>query len=548
MDWIIILLIAAGAAAGGFIVYKRRAPKKSMVPSRVVQKLVKLDPTSVSVETIATNVQTDTTAAHGSRGGVDRTSVGSASLLRSNRKIYRDKKYFYMTTPDKLKSSGQADFKAEGETVRLSFVRRGVPHSVSCRTAGRTKLTPELTELMDAPVKVAYKLYPVGRITKEEKRSFLRYLVNSTDDNAADSAGETTSYVSFDVFLRRSDKRARKSTNTVITDLRVANFKNSGRSHFNVHTVINQFRAYMLIKPFDQRKVQVEKLADRETLVGKIRTQLHQPAPSWTVELLDLEDDVSLDTFCIEQPGCGERRSGHRTALNPEDRVRIFFQRNGKRYEMEGEVDQIGAQYAAIRPVGPLTEETGLEVSVIDFSAGGALLQGSRKMLEFVLNKRIKAREMSSEHPAHEDLLRRFKRQLIHFTFYPKLQFPNVAKRFHPRIPEKICLLGRVIRSEFVRRRGKEVLQYGIQFVHDAHYDAEAEGSTAWQPIRAGHGERHFNEIHAKLGRLSGFLESQNRDGGSTSGLTQEVRDDRVALVVNKGASTVEQRRKRANS
>ncbi len=540
MDWIIILLIAAGAAAGGFILHKRRAPKKSLVPSRIAQKLVKLDPASVSVDvTSAEPTKAD------DDGSVNRTPIGSASLSRTNRKIYREKKFFYMTTPDKLKSSGQADLKAEGELVRLSFVRRGVPHSVSCRTAGRMKLNPSLVESLDTPVKVAYKLCPVGRIKKEEKRSFLRYLIDAIDDNA----GETTPYVSFDVFVRRTDQRAKKSAKTVITDLRVADFKNRGRrSCFNVHTVINQFRAYMLIKPIDQRKVQIERLADQETLVGKIRTQLHQPAPSWTVELLDLEDDVSLDTFCVEQPG-GEGRGGHRTVLNPEDRVRVYFERSGKRYEMDGEVDQIGAQYAAIRPIGPLAEEAGLEVSVVDFSAGGALIQGSRKMLEFVLNKPIKAREMSREHPAHEDLLRRFKRHLIHFTFYPKLQFPNVAKRFHPRIPEKICVLGRVIRSEFVRRRGKEVLQYGIQFIHDAHYDAEAEGSTAWRPIKEGHGDRNFNEVHAKLGRLSGFLESQNRDGGSAGGgITQEVRDDRVALVVNKGASTVEQRRKRANS
>jgi len=540
MDWIIILLMAAGAAAGGFILYKRRAPKKSLVPSRVAQKLVKLDPTSVSVDVTSVD---RTNADDG--GSVNQTPIGSASLLRASRKIYREKKFFYMTTPDKLKSSGQGDLKAEGELVRLSFVRRGVPHSVSCRTAGRTKLSSSLMESLDTHVKVAYKLYPVGRITKEEKRSFLRYLIAATDDHA----GETTPYVSFDVFVRRTNQRVKKSAKTVITDLRVAEFKNRGRSYFDVHTVINQFRAYMLIKPIDQRKIQIEKLADQETLVGKIRTQLHQPAPSWTVELLDLEDDVSLDTFCVEQPG-GEGRGGHRTALNPEDRVRVYFERNGKRYEMDGEVDQIGAQYAAIRPLGALTEEAGLEVAVVDFSAGGALIQGSRKLLEFVLDKPIKAKELSSEHPAHEDLLRRFKRQLIHFTFYPKLQFPNVAKRFHPRIPEKICVLGRVIRSEFVRRRGKEVLHYGIQFIHDAHYDAEAEGSTAWRPIKEGHGDRNFNEIHAKLGRLSGFLESQNRDGGSASGrgITQEVRDGRVALVVNEGASTVEQRRKRANS
>jgi|GEM_PF-2726887 len=547
MDWIIILLIAAGAAAGGFIVRKRRSSKSSLVPRRVVQKLVKLDPTTVSVETVSADESATAAAANGDGAHADRTPVGSASLLRSNRKTYREKKFFYMTTPDKIKSSGKADFRAEGEMVRLNFVRRGVPHSVPRRTVGRAKLNPELAELMDTPVKVAYKLCPVGRIRKEENRSFLRYLVvDPADDSTASDGAETTPYVSFDFFLRRTNKGAKKNTNAVITDLRTADFKRKGRSFFNVSTVINQFRAYMLTKPIDQRSVQIEKLADQDSLVGKIRA-LHQPVPSRTVELLELEDDVSIDTFCVEQPGVEHGRRGHRAVLNPEERVRVYFQRNGKRYEMEGEVDRIGAQYAATRPVGPLTEEAGIEVSVIDFSAVGALLQGSRKMLEFVLNRPIKAKEMSSEHPAHRDLLRRFKRQLIHFTFYPKLQFPNVAKRLHPRIPEKICLLGRVIRSEFVHRHGKEVFQHGIQFVHDAHYDAEAEGTTEWRPIKGGHGERHFNEIHAKLGRLSRFLESQNRDGGGTGRLTQEVRDDRVALVVNKTASPVEQRRRRAN-
>jgi len=335
----------------------------------------------------------------------------------------------------------------------------------------------------------------------------------------------------------------------VITDLRVGDFKNRGPSYFSIPTVINQFRAYMLIKPIEQRKVQVEKLSDQDTLVGKIRTQLHQPVPSWTVELLDLEEDVSMETFCVEQPGSGQsHRGGHRTLLNPEDRVRVYFQRNDKRYEMEGEVVQTGAQFAAIRPLGPLTQEAGLEVSVVDFSAGGALIQGSRRMLEFVLGQPVKSRQMSSQHPEHRDLMRRFKRKLIHFTFYPKLQFPNITKRFNPRIPEKICVLGRVTRSEFVSHAGKEVIQYGVQFVHDAHFDSEAEGSTSWRPIKDGHGDRHFNEIHAKLGRLSGFLESESRNGRSTGGVAQQVRGDRLSLVVNKEASTTQQRRQRAHS
>jgi hypothetical protein len=164
MDTInIILLFVACAAAAGFVLNKRRAPKKSMVPSRVAQKLVKIDPDSVSVDTLGPTSD---------GGGVDRTAVGCATLLRSNRKIYRGKKFFYMTVPDKLKSSIQGDLKDEGELIQLSFVRRGVSHSVSCRTAGKIKLTASMTTLMDTPVKVAYKLYPVGKIEKEENRSF----------------------------------------------------------------------------------------------------------------------------------------------------------------------------------------------------------------------------------------------------------------------------------------------------------------------------------------------------------------------------------------
>ena len=100
MDWIIILLIAAGAAAGGFIVRKRRSSKSSLVPRRVVQKLVKLDPTTVSVETVSADESATAAAANGDGAHADRTPVGSASLLRSNRKTYREKKFFYMTTPD----------------------------------------------------------------------------------------------------------------------------------------------------------------------------------------------------------------------------------------------------------------------------------------------------------------------------------------------------------------------------------------------------------------------------------------------------------------
>ena len=538
MDWIMILLMAAGAAAGGFALIKRRKPKKSLISSRVAQKVVNADPSAVAVAVIEGD---------GDGNANGRAPIGSASLLRSNRQIYREKKYLYMTTPDQLKSSGASELRDDGELISLSFLRRGVPHSVTCRTAGRMKLTPEFAAKLDVPAKAAYRLYPVGRVKKEEKRSFLRYLVTAVDGREA----EATPYISFDVFVRRTDKRATKAgDNGVITDVRVADFKNRGRSRLDVSTVINQFRAYMLIKPIDQRQVHIEKLAHQETLVGKIRTQLHHPAPSSTVEVLDLEDDVSIDTFCVRQPGSDANRGSHRLALNPEDRVRVYFERNGKRYELEGEVIQIGAHYATIKPIGPLLEEAGLEVSMIDFSAGGALVQGSRKMLEFILGRPVNAKEMSSQHPAHGDLLRRLRRQLVHFTFYPKLQFPTAARRFHPRIPEKICLLGRIIRSEFVRRRGKEVLQHGIEFVCGAHYDAEADGSTAWRPIKAGNGDHHFNEIHAKLGRLSGFLESQSRDGAgaSASGLTQEIRDDRLALVVDKGAAVKGQRRQRASS
>ena len=522
----IIALMAVGAAAAGIVLIKRTRPKKSMIPSRVAQKVVKVNPDSVSVDIVN-----------------GRTPIGSAALLRSNRQIYRDKKYLYMTTPDQLKSSGQAELKDDGELINLSFMRRGVPHSVACRTAGRMRLAPELTAELDTPVKVAYRLYPVGRVKKEEKRSFLRYLVAAAGNKDAD----TTPYITFDVFMRRTDKRVGKDAEpTVITDLRTADFKSRGRARFNVSTALNQFRAYMLIKSIDQRKVHIEKLPDPETLVGRIRTQLHHPAPGWTVELLDLEDDVSTDTFCVAQP-VGGGRNAQRSGLNPADRVRVYFERGGKRYEMEAEVDRTDADHAALRPIGPLTEEAGLEVAIIGFSAGGALVQGSRKMLEFILNRPVKATEMSSEHPAHGDLLGRLKRHLVHFTFYPRLQFPSAAKRFHPRIPEKICLLGQIVRSQIVGRRGKNSIHHGIKFVYGAQYDAEAEGATAWKPIRDGQGDHHFNEIHAKLGRLSGFLESQSRDGAGASGPTQELCDDRLAIV-NKDAMRAEPRRQRASS
>ena len=527
MIWISTALVALVLAVG--YVIKKKKPSRNFVPIRVVRKLVKANPSSLSV----TVVDSGSEEAH--------AVMGSSSFLRSRGKPYRHGKYLYIAVPDKLKA-GQSTVTGQAQLAALSFLYRGVPHSVVCRLEGRKRIDHNVASQLDESIEVACRIHPVGRIKKDERRSFLRYLT------ATDSCGAATPYISFDTFARKTNKPvAGQADGTELVDLKISDFKRGRRDETCAATVVNQLRAYMLVVQPGERRVDVARICDSDTLVSKIKTQIHHSDQSWSVTLLDLEEDCNATSFNIEQPSA---------PFSVDDRVVIHFDRRGKHFEMTAQVTQANQAYVTVRPTGPLTEETGLKLAMVDFSGGGTMVQGGRKLVEFLLGKPVKREEMSSDNPAHAKILRRLRRRFVHFTFYPRLHFPQVEKRFHPRLPHKICVLGQIMRSEFVKSQGKDFLRHGVKFIFDEHQieEPQAEGAAsreiapwriAWRRLKDGHGNRHFNEVHTKLGRLSGFLESQSRDGGGRHGIETEIRDNRVAFVMKERAAEMDEPRKR---
>ena len=142
------------------------------------------------------------------------------------------------------------------------------------------------------------------------------------------------------------------------------------------------------------------------------------------------------------------------------------------------------------------------------------------------MDRKVDRDELSSDNPAHRDIFRSLERRLVKLTFQPKLHFPEIGRRFQPRVSAKIRVLAKIVRSQFVACKGKEVVQHGVRFVYDEQDD---EGMDCWREIKKGHGNRHFNEIHTTLGRLSGFLERESRDKGLL-GVTQEISGNRGTL------------------
>ena len=255
--------------------------------------------------------------------------------------------------------------------------------------------------------------------------------------------------------------------------------------------------------------------------------------------MLDFEGNSAADVLRITTPVTEDSRATGRALFSPGDRALVSFDHGGKHYQMETEVMETGLDAVCIRPTSQIHGEAGQQVSVIDFSAGGALLQGSRKLTEFLLDRKVDRDELSSDNPAHRDIFRSLERRLVKLTFQPKLHFPEIGRRFQPRVPAKICVLAKIVRSQFVACKGKEVVQHGVRFVYDEQDD---EGMDCWREIKKGHGNRHFNEIHTKLGRLSGFLERESRDKGLL-GVTQEISGDRVAFAVEKATASGRKRR-----
>jgi hypothetical protein len=439
--------------------------------------------------------------------------LGKSFFLRRDKKIYSEGSNIYITSPDNLKTSS-TDNALNNRIVKLQFFSRRVPHNLECRVVGRFRLLPEVVETLDFSAKSAYKLVPVSRISKKEKRQYFRYTVQ----NYGDSRVPLTTHVTFDTFLKATNHEfnLEGAPPTLLNDLQPLPHGDLPPNRpFTTRDSINEFRDIMLKKQPHDRFVWVTKVIrdtsssmvkkpDEELLLGQIH-------------ILGLEMESLRDVLYLKKSQKGGIKKGEANPFNlhPGEKILARFSYEGTHYEMLCEVMEARTQNEVVRPLEFPRKENGLSIPLIDYSIGGILVESSPAFLKLALGDKCPANvenEADFEGTYWQKAFDGLKVPMLHLTLYPKMNFSDTVKKFQPDLPSKFSIIGQVRRTHMSRHGERRTLQHGIQWAYDARgIPMQEDELVNWRYTRFMKDNVHLRTCHTHLSQLIGHLENRAR-------------------------------------
>ena len=149
------------------------------------------------------------------------------------------------------------------------------------------------------------------------------------------------------------------------------------------------------------------------------------------------------------------------------------------------------------------------------------MIKSSPELLKFLLGDKCPANadeEIEYEGEYWESAFEELKKNMIHLTFYPKLDFPDAVKRFKPELPFKINLIAQVVRTRMHQVGDRKVLLHGLQFCYEPQgIPLRKDDLIEWRYSRRIRDNEYFKLAHSQLSQLYGYLENQSmtRPGGN---------------------------------
>ena len=440
--------------------------------------------------------------------------LGKSFFLRRNKTIYSQGANIYITSPDNLKSTAKQS-SLNNKIIRLQFSSKRVPHTIDCRIIGRFRLLPEVVETLDFNAQSAYKLLPVGKISKKEKRQYYRY----ASQNYGDSRVPLITHITFDTYVKRTNHEfnAEGAPPILLNDLQAVPYHEPpGHRTFTTRESINEFRDQMLKKQPNDRAVNVTKVIrdasstmvkkpDEELLLGDIN-------------ILGLEMESLRDVLYLKKSQKAKIKKGQDNpySLKPGERIMTRFLHDEKQYEMLSEVMEARTQNEVVRPLEFSREETGLSLNLMNYSIGGVLIESSPSFLKLMLGDKCPPNVEDEADYDGDYWLKAFEQlqtPMLHITFYPKMAFPETVKKFEPEVPSKFSIVGQVVRTRMSRYGERRILEHGIQFAYDAQgVPMEADEIVNWRYTRSMRDNVHLRECHTHLSQLMGHLENRAKD------------------------------------
>ncbi len=439
---------------------RKKKGVKSFDPAVEIAALGALSPPSTLVYMAKPGVDDD-----------DLEDLGKAFFLRRDKKLYTEGSNLYITAPDNLKSV-ESDQALANKTIKLQFSSRRVPHRMECKVVGRFRLLPEIVETLDFNAKSAYKLLPISRIAKQEKRQYYRYAVQ----NYGDSRIPLTTHIGFDLFVKSTNHEfAMEGAPTVLlNDLQPRPYKElDNHRPFTTRDGINEFRDVMLRKNVHERLVGVTKVVrdqssgmvkkpDEELLLGEIN-------------ILGLEMESLRDVLYLKKSNKAGIKKGQDNPYNlhPGEKILARFSEDQTHYEMLCEVMEARTQNEVVRPLEFMREETGLPIGLVDYSIGGLLIESSPEFLKMALGDECPPNvdeEIEFEGDYWQKAFEAMRVPMIQFTFTHGSTFltpsRNSSRNYPPSSPSSARSYAPTWRAW--RRKGSSSTASSLPTIHRA--------------------------------------------------------------------------------
>ena len=480
---------------------KKGALRRELPEHRALERLREFSVSSANA-TVLTNRA-------GERVDID---LGKVVFFRAGGECLIDDETFFVSTPDGIKAEDQVRFKGQGETVRLWFLYERIPRTVDCQIVERVHLkAADYTDLSPALGR-GFRVLPLGDVNKQDKRNSLRF-------SHKPGGGSLPVYpqILFDVFVTLTDlkfpsegamsprleemrtkpykPRAKRSTNLFSSEALVGRFKDAMKGNFADDRTVHVSKPHFEEK---HNKSVLLELGFSDVLglgSAEVGRTLHikKPIPSRTKDRRDPNYLIVGETLVLHY--------GTRSSLSGDHDY----------YQVVTEVAKGGLENITIRPIMDETEESGLRLSLIDFSVNGFRFAYSKDFLDYALPDGSWRLDLEAQTDALSE-------RVFLFNFYPRLRFARELDGHRPELPKKISVLGRIVRSEIAWEDEEEKTDgkfrtFGVQLMYDpTDYSSERFEFDRWEIIRPFNENRYFKDVHKSLNGLIAYLEAQAKE------------------------------------
>lgn len=438
--------------------------------------------------------------------------LGRALFLKTNGQLMIQGQALFISIPEEINVENRNRIQNKKDILSLWFLHDRIPRTLECRVEKLIRFSTTTLQEIDPKVKFGYKLTPLSDLLKQDNRSSLRF-----SHQPGEGSLPVFPQILFDVFVSKTNQTypTQGSILPIIENPKFLPLENQNppfvNQTFNPTKLIQTFKKAMRSNPLDLQAVHLSKPYLEERLNRSILIEL---GFSDVLGLGSME--VGRNLYIKKPTNSWNKNKRDPRNLNVNDTIILHYRaraQNGEYdyYELITEISRGGFENLIIRPVLNPRKEIGMKVPLVDFSVNGIRFQNSPEFLSYILDKNHKRLSVDQQLKALQD-------QVILFNFYPRLRFNRETDAYRPNLPNRISILGRILRSDLEwsnqEEKKREVIRYlGAKFMYDpVEFSRDTFLFDRWDMIKPFKENRYFKEVHNSLNGLISYFQNQTKE------------------------------------